>query len=426
MLIDKCLIELKAGNGGDGIVSWRREAHYPEGGPWGGNGGDGGNIYFRGNHNKNSLFDLRYIKRINAEDGAKGGNKLCHGLTGKDTIIDVPLGTTVFDISNNKIIADIVFHDQKILICAGGKGGYGNAHFKSSYNKTPNLFERGDLGELKKILLELKYLCDVGIIGLPNAGKSTLLSRISSAKPKIAPYKFTTINPILGTVFFKNEKLVFADIPGLIEGASKGIGLGLEFLKHIERCELLIHLISGNKLDNESSVESYNIIMKEISKYNINIANKKFFLAISKRDVESFNELYFEIKNYLFNEKLYIINSLEEFPNELLEDVFNEHKKLFFEKNNVTSSLKKTKHLYVKVEKELEDDIIIKKINTNRWEVSSDKINYWLNKIPLTNDDNYVRFSQKINIDKIEDKIISIGGKKNDIFMIKDIEFIIG
>lgn len=426
MFVDKCNIELKAGDGGEGIVSWRRESHYPEGGPWGGDGGNGGNIFIVGNHNFNSLFDLRYTRRIKADNGAKGGSKLCHGAKGQDYYVSVPLGTVVKDSIKNEIIIDITKHGQKFLICKGGKGGHGNAHFKSSHNKTPKLFERGDVGEKKNVFLEIKYLADVGILGMPNAGKSTLIRAISSAKPKVASYKFTTINPVLGVVENNNSKLIFADIPGLIEGASTGVGLGLEFLKHIERCSILVHLISGSTLDNKSSVEAFDIINKEISKYNLDIKNKKIFIAISKQDSEEFDDLFNEIQNHLPNEKIYKVNSLNEYPQEIIDDIFLEYVKYkekldIFIQENIGNE-----HLIITVEKEEEDKMEIIKISDGIWKVESKKINYWANKIPLMTDDNIVRFNQKINLDLIESKVKELGGKDKDVMMICENEYIIG
>lgn len=426
MFIDKCLIELKAGNGGDGIVSWRREAHYPEGGPWGGNGGNGGNIYLIGDHNENSLFELRYIKKISAENGGKGGNKLCHGANGNDSFVKVPLGTSVHDVDKDVIIVDITKHGQKYLLCVGGKGGYGNAHFKSSFNKTPKLFEKGDIGTRKKIFLEMKYLSDVGILGLPNAGKSTLISVVSSAKPKIAPYKFTTINPVLGSVEYNNQKIIFADIPGLIEGAADGVGLGLEFLRHVERCTILIHLISGSFVDNESSVESYEVVNKEIKKYNLDINKKTIFVAVSKQDEDGFDQLYQELQDYLPNQKIYKINSLLEYPKELIEDIFIEYSRHIQKMNLIPILDDEDEHLFISLEKEEEDELEITKLEDNIWEIKSKKITYWGNKIPLITDDNIVRFEQKINLNDIAEKVKKNGAKNTDTMIINDEEYTVG
>ena len=426
MFIDKCVIELKAGNGGDGIVAWRREAHYPEGGPWGGNGGNGGNIYLVGDHTENSLFALRFIKKISAENGSKGGNKLCHGANGANKIIKVPLGTSVLDIDENKVIIDITKHGQKFLICTGGKGGYGNAHFKSSFNKTPKLFERGDIGSKKRIFLELKYLSDVGIIGIPNAGKSTLISVISSAKPKIAPYKFTTINPILGVVTKDEKKITFADIPGLIEGAANGAGLGLEFLKHVERCTILVHLVSGSLIDNESSVESYEMVNNEIKKYNLDINKKTIFVAVSKEDEEGFDKLYEELKNYLPNKKIYKVNSLLEYPQELIDDIFEEYERYVDLMNSIPIKNIDEDHLFISLEKDEEDVLEIIKLNIDYWEIKSKKITYWGNKIPLINEDNIVRFEQKIDLKEITRKIKNKGAKDTDTMIINGEEYLVG
>lgn len=239
--VDECVLTLKAGNGGNGVVSWRREAHYPEGGPWGGDGGNGGSIILIGDHNINTLFDLRNKKNIFAQNGENGQTKMATGRNGQDYLIKVPLGTSVYDFDTNELITDILKSGQTYEICKGGKGGRGNAFFKSSFNKAPTLFENGDIGEERKVFLKLKYVADVGIIGFPNAGKSSLVTALTNARPRIANYQFTTLVPILGTTKINDKDIVFADIPGLIEGASEGKGLGHDFLKHIERCQILIH-----------------------------------------------------------------------------------------------------------------------------------------------------------------------------------------
>lgn len=223
--VDKCRLLIKAGDGGDGIVSWRREAHVPLGGPAGGNGGNGGNIYFIGDHNETSLETLNYYKKIIAKNGENGGIKNMYGANAEDLIVKVPLGTVVINDDTNKIIADITLENQKYLIASGGLGGHGNAHFKSGFNKAPTLYEKGELGETFNARLELKELADVGLIGLPNAGKSTLISKLTNATPKIANYQFTTLVPILGSFDYNDQKIIIADIPGLIEDASEGVGL---------------------------------------------------------------------------------------------------------------------------------------------------------------------------------------------------------
>lgn len=299
--VDECVLTLKAGNGGNGVVSWRREAHYPEGGPWGGDGGNGGSIILIGDHNINTLFDLRNKKNIFAQNGENGQTKMATGRNGQDYLIKVPLGTSVYDFDTNELITDILKSGQTYEICKGGKGGRGNAFFKSSFNKAPTLFENGDIGEERKVFLKLKYVADVGIIGFPNAGKSSLVTALTNARPRIANYQFTTLVPILGTTKINDKDIVFADIPGLIEGASEGKGLGHDFLKHIERCQILIHLISLNEYDNEDLFKAYQLINNELEKFNDQLTKKKMLVVLNKCDL-SYDEN--KVKDFLKKSKL--------------------------------------------------------------------------------------------------------------------------
>ncbi|MGL4617247.1 MAG: GTPase ObgE [Mycoplasmoidaceae bacterium] len=423
--IDKCVIELQAGDGGDGIVAWRREAHYPEGGPWGGDGGRGGDIFIYADHNENSLFKLRYLKKIKSNNGENGKSKLCHGANGKGITINVPLGSVIKDAITNEVIFDCINPGEVLRICKGGEGGHGNAFFKSSKNKAPKLFERGDKGESRKILIELKFIADVGLLGLPNAGKSTFVKNISSAQPKTAPYKFTTLVPVLGTFYTKDKAIVFADIPGLIENAAEGQGLGHEFLKHIERCKILVHLISLSSIDNEMDdtdvIKSYEIIRNEIKKYNEKLFDKKIFIVANKIDAEGSEENLIKLKNYLKNKEIYVISGINKNFGNLLINIEKEYD-LYI--NKIDSNIK-DKIKVVKETKEEKDEIIFKKIDDCRWLVSSKKIDYWFNKIPHTTDENWIRLNQKIDINKIEKILKGKGAKSGDIMVINDIEYVL-
>ncbi len=420
--LDKTTIELSAGNGGDGIVSWRREAHHANGGPWGGDGGKGGNIIIVGDHNENNLFKLKYIKKVNAENGENGGTKLCHGKNGEDEIIRVPLGTVIYDSKTNERICDITESGQEFIICYGGVGGHGNAHFKSSFNKAPNLFERGEKGERKKVILELKYIADVGIIGFPNAGKSTFINTISNANAKTANYQFTTLNPILGTVKKGNRTLIFADIPGLIEGASDGIGLGFDFLKHIERCKIIIHLVSASDEDNLDVIEAYKTIKNELKKYDDQILNKKMFIVLSKYEFDEDGKKIKELES-IVNNKVYKISSFLEDTEELMNAVF-EYYEEYCKMKDAEMESGISSYKVIKKVKEDEDVIIYEQLDENLWKVSSKKIDYWANRIPLTTDDNMVRFNQKIEVDKIQEELIKRGAKHGDTFLLgEEIEY---
>ena len=283
MFIDFTEVELIAGNGGRGSVHFRREKFEPMGGPDGGDGGRGGHIIFMADSNLHTLQDVRYRRKYKAEDGTPGGGSRKTGKNGKDLIVKVPIGTLIKNIDQKKIIADLVKDEEKFIICYGGKGGQGNVHYKTATNQAPRKAQPGKLGDFGKFQIELKILADVGLVGFPNAGKSTLLSRISAAKPKIADYPFTTLEPNLGIVKFGDYgSFVMADIPGLIEGASKGKGLGHKFLKHIERNKVLLFLIDGRDLN---PLKTYNTLKNEVLNFNADLAIKPKIICRTKADL---------------------------------------------------------------------------------------------------------------------------------------------
>lgn len=298
--IDQVKIKVIAGNGGNGCTHFRREKFEPKGGPDGGNGGDGGNIWIKTNRNLNTLIDYKFKKNIIAENGYPGKSKNRTGKKGSDIIIEVPIGTRIINNNTNEIIADLINYNSKILIAKGGKKGIGNTKFKSSINRTPYKNTLGKKGEVFDITLELILIADVGIIGLPNSGKSTLLKSISEAKPKISNYPFTTLIPNLGIVKINNKNnFIIADIPGLIKGASKGLGLGINFLQHIKRCQILLHLIDIFEKTN-IIINNIKIIEIELKKYNKNLYNKPTCLVFNKID-------YYDHKKLI--KKIYSINN---------------------------------------------------------------------------------------------------------------------
>lgn len=280
--IDQVEIEVEAGKGGDGIVAFRREKYVPAGGPSGGNGGRGGSILFQATTKLQTLLDFKYARRFKADDGVRGGPNNCTGAAGKDLVLEIPCGTTIYDSETEEFIADLVNPDDTFLIVKGGKGGLGNQHFLSNSNRAPEYALPGLEGEIKQLRLELKLLAEVGIIGLPNAGKSTLISSLSSAKPKIADYPFTTLIPNLGVVRKPmGDGTVFADIPGLIEGASEGVGLGHDFLRHIERTRLLVHLVDVNS---DNPLHDYQVIQGELSAYGRGLCDRPQIIGLNKID----------------------------------------------------------------------------------------------------------------------------------------------
>jgi len=308
--LDQAKIYVKAGDGGNGSASFRREKFIEFGGPDGGDGGSGGSIILIANKNLNTLIDFRYQQHFKAERGENGKGKKKTGKNGKDLVLRVPVGTQVFEDDNNTLIEDLLKPEQKIIIANGGKGGLGNVKFKSSVNRSPRKKTSGDKGENFWIYLQLKVIADIGIIGMPNSGKSSLLSVLTSAKPKIANYPFTTINPNLGVSIYNNKEITLADIPGLIEGAHEGIGLGDKFLRHIERCKSLLHLID---ITNDNLLENYFKIRKELLKYGNKLTKKREIIVLNKIDMIS-NEEINEKTEFLskkIKKKIYQISALQ-------------------------------------------------------------------------------------------------------------------
>jgi GTP-binding protein len=279
MFVDKAVVSVKAGNGGNGNVSFRHEKYIDKGGPDGGDGGNGGSIILMASRNENTLVSFRYQKEVKAEDGQAGGKRDRHGRTAADLIVKLPVGTAVYN-NEGQLLADLAEDEQKVVIAKGGKGGFGNAHFISSRRQAPRVAEKGEEGDSLSLMLELKMIADVGLVGLPNAGKSTLLSVISNARPEIANYPFTTLTPNLGVVDIDGEaSVLFADIPGLIEGAAEGKGLGDEFLRHVERTAVLLHLIDAYQ---ENIEEAYQTIQNELAAYKIDLSAKPQIVALTK------------------------------------------------------------------------------------------------------------------------------------------------
>ena len=285
MFADSAKIFIKSGKGGDGHVSFRRELYVPAGGPDGGDGGRGGDIIFQVDKGLNTLSDFRHVRKYVAESGKEGGKRRCHGADGKDLVIKVPEGTVIKDFESGKVIADLSGPNQREIILKGGKGGLGNMHYATSTMQAPKYAQPGQPSQELWVLLELKVIADVGLVGYPNVGKSTLLSRVSNARPQIANYHFTTLNPFLGVVDLGDGAgFVMADIPGLIEGASEGVGLGHAFLKHIERTKVLIHVVDGASVEGRDPVEDIRTIMKELEAYNPELLKRPQVIAANKMD----------------------------------------------------------------------------------------------------------------------------------------------
>lgn len=317
MFVDRVIVEVRSGKGGDGMIAFLHEKYVAKGGPNGGNGGRGASIIFRANKSINTLYNFRHSKVFVGPDGEKGGTKNKYGRGADDVIVDVPLGTIVYEEKTNQLIADLSIDGETVVVAKGGRGGRGNAAFKSDKNRVPRIAENGLPGETKRLILELKLLADVGLVGLPNAGKSTLLSVVSNANPEIADYPFTTIEPNLGVVnVSKYETFVMADLPGLIEGAHLGKGLGLSFLRHLERCRLIVHLVS---MSEEDPYQNFLTIQNEIKSYGMGLDKRPLIVVASKMDEEDANEKLKQFKKKYKSEIIEISSLTHDGIKELID-----------------------------------------------------------------------------------------------------------
>jgi len=307
MFVDQITIEVTAGKGGDGIVAYRREWAVEKGGPYGGNGGAGGSVIFLAEEGLSTLLDFRFMKHIEGRDGERGRTKGAFGAKAPDTIIKVPVGTVIYDQDTNKILADISEKGQAAVICKGGRGGRGNMAFASGINKCPDWSEKGEPGEHRNLRLELKVLADCGLVGFPSVGKSTLISAVSACKPKIASYHFTTLVPNLGMVNVGDGRsFVMADLPGLIEGASQGLGLGFSFLRHIERCRVIVHIVDIAKTEGRDPYDDYLKIRKELGDYQLGLLDRPEIIACNKMDEPECEQYFEEFKAHFDDSKIII------------------------------------------------------------------------------------------------------------------------
>ena len=307
--IDEVSIDVKAGDGGNGLASFRRLKNIPKGGPDGGDGGDGGSIIFRSVNNLNTLSKFRFQRKFEAENGKRGGSQNKTGSDGKDLVIEVPCGTLLYDLETDNPLADLINNQDELLICKGGKGGFGNLRYKSSTNRSPTKFTAGKEGDSLSLRLELRLLADIGLLGKPNAGKSSLVRAVSSAKPKVADYAFTTLHPSLGVVdYSENSSFVISDIPGLIAGASEGVGLGIQFLKHLSRTKVIVQIVDVYDKNPMEVITEIRELSKEITNYDPDLIKKVKWLALNKIDLINTNQLE-ELKDELgreFQDNLHI------------------------------------------------------------------------------------------------------------------------
>lgn len=422
-MIDLAKISLKAGNGGNGAIAWRREKYEPTGGPAGGDGGDGGSIIIKATRNLSTLDDFKFKKIFKAENGEAGGKSKKFGKKGEDLIIKVPVGTILREETSNKIIKDFKVDGEEFLIAKGGRGGRGNVHFKNSVRQAPRFAENGKKGQEINLILELKILADVGLVGLPNVGKSTLISVISKAKPKIANYHFTTLNPNLGVVNIDKERsFIVADIPGLIEGANEGEGLGHDFLRHIERCRVLIHLVDISCIEGRDPIIDFNLINKELELYNKELANKPMIVALNKTDLDFNDNASKFIDTFKNDYKIYKISAATtDGIKELLDGAYDLLSKSEDKQFDLLEEVDEN-FLEEFYNKEIKFDLNFSKEN-EVFVVSGRRIDNLLEKINMEDYDSRMFFEKKLREMEVFDKLKEMGIKEGDSVAIGDIVF---
>ena len=421
MFTDYVKIIAKAGNGGNGAISFRREKYVAAGGPDGGDGGKGGDIYFEVDPDSNTLIDFRYNKKFKAENGKNGEGAHRYGKSGEDLYIKVPIGTIVRDANTNQVLADLSNPGQKELILAGGRGGKGNSHFATSTRQAPRFAQDGEKGEERELILELKLLADVGLIGFPNVGKSTFLSMTTSATPKIADYHFTTLEPNLGVVKTEyGDSFVIADIPGIIEGASEGTGLGLQFLRHIERTRLLLHVIDVSGSEGRNPVEDFYTVNKELKQYSEKLSKRKQIIVANKIDAMQDEKLYKELEKVAKDNKIeifkisaatgegiaellkYVSATLKTLPKEnLIDDLDYSGKKVYTLKDDEEYTIEKEDGKFV---------------------IKGEAVEKIMRRVNISDNESLYYFQKSLDNLGVNDKLKKMGIKEGDIVKIADYE----
>lgn len=422
-MIDFAKISLKAGDGGNGAVAWRREKYEPTGGPAGGDGGDGGSIIIKATRNLSTLDDFKYKTKYKAENGEPGGKSKKFGKKGENLILKVPVGTILREAETNTIIKDFKIDNEEFVIAKGGKGGRGNVHFKNSIRQAPRFAENGKKGQEIDLVMELKVLADVGLVGLPNVGKSTLISVITSAKPKIANYHFTTLDPNLGVVNIDNERsFIVADIPGLIEGANEGQGLGHDFLKHIERCRVLVHLVDISGIEGRDPIADFRLINEELKLYNDKLSEKPMIVALNKSD------LYFNENASKFIEEFkdeYQIFKISAATTDGIKNLLDATYDLLLESEESQYDLIENideNFLEEYYNKEIEYDLQFAKDN-EIFVVFGKRIDNLLERVNLEDYDSRMYFESKLREMEVFDKLKEMGIEEGDSVAVGDIVF---
>lgn len=420
MFIDEVNLKLVAGKGGDGCTSFLREKYVPLGGPDGGNGGKGGSIIFKADKGLRTLIDLRYKKVIKGESGEMGRGRNQTGSSADDLVIVVPIGTTIKDTDTNLIICDLVSDNQECVVAKGGRGGKGNAAFMTNKNKAPYTSELGEPGEERNICCELKLLADVGLVGFPSVGKSSLISVISAAKPKIADYHFTTLVPNLGVVKAGDYSYVVADLPGMIEGSSEGVGLGDKFLRHASRCRVVCHVLDMGEVDGRDVIEDYKIIRNEIKKYDENLYNKKELIVANKMDLPNAKENLKKFKKEFKDAEILEVSAATSEGTkelifklkELLESLPEEE---IYEKNEFED--------YVLYEFKHEKPYKIERVGESKWRVTGPELEKLLKMTRFNSDESALRFASKLKALGVDEELKTLGAKEGDTVQILNQEF---
>ena len=419
MFVDEVIIKVEAGNGGDGCLAFRREKYIPMGGPYGGNGGKGSDIKFVVDLGLHTLIDLRYMKKIKGEKGENGRGKNQDGANAKDIIVKVPLGTVITDNDTGLILADLKHENDEVVVAYGGRGGRGNTAFKTQNNPAPNFAENGEPGEDRTLKVELKLLADVGLVGLPSVGKSTIISCVSKAKPKIAAYHFTTLTPNLGVCRTKDGRsFVMADLPGLIEGASRGEGLGDRFLRHIERTRIIAHVIDMSGYEGRNPYDDYVTINKELENFNKKLLNKPQIIIANKMDMEgakdNLKEFKKKVKDPIYEVSAITNSGLEEVVTHLAEMLDNIPNTPLYDEETFES------HVLYKFKKE--EPYTIEK-DGNDFVIKGEEVEKLFRMTKFNTEDAIQRFANKLRKMGIDDKLIAMGCKEGDMVRILDYYF---
>lgn len=418
MFVDEVVVEVSAGRGGDGCMAFRREKYIAMGGPFGGNGGKGGDIKFKADEGLRTLIDLRYQKHVKGNPGMNGQGKNKNGKNAEDTIVKVPVGTTVKDYDTGMIIGDLTYHGEEIVVSYGGRGGRGNVTLATRSNPCPSYCERGEPGEERKVKVELRMLADVGLVGLPSVGKSTLLSMITNANPKIAAYHFTTLSPNLGVVSTKDYSYTVADLPGLIEGASDGLGLGHKFLKHIERTKIIAHIVDMSGMEGRDPYDDYITIRRELEKFSPKLLNKTEIILANKMDLESshknLEKFKEKVKVPVYEMSAILNQGLDEVIEALAELIKNTKDEVLFEESVQES------HVLYQFKKEKPFSIIKDK---NVYVIKGETIEKLFKMTNFNTEEALIRFSHKLRKMGVDDELEKMGIQEGDIVRILDYEF---